>query len=78
VRWMVTSKGVEENFTDTVLREVVGVKGRPILVDIQGPGEEDFKLLESVLGLHALTIEDMRHEGNAPSGRTIPATSSWS
>lgn len=72
MRWMVTSKGVEENCTDSALREAIGVKGRPLWVDIQAPGEDDFKLLESVLGLHSLTVEDMRHEGQRPKWEDYP------
>jgi magnesium Mg(2+) and cobalt Co(2+) transport protein (corA) len=35
-------------------------------LDIQGPGEDDFKLLEKVFGFHHLTIEDIQHQDQRP------------
>ncbi len=35
-------------------------------LDIQAPGDDDFKLLEQVFGFHQLTIEDVRHQDQRP------------
>ena len=35
-------------------------------LDIQAPGEDDFKLLEKVFGFHHLTIEDIKHQDQRP------------
>jgi magnesium transporter len=35
-------------------------------LDIQGPGEADFALLEKVFGFHHLTIEDIQHQDQRP------------
>ena len=35
-------------------------------LDIQGPGEDDLKLLEKVFGFHHLTIEDIQHQDQRP------------
>ena len=35
-------------------------------LDIQGPGDDDFNLLEKVFGFHHLTIEDIKHQDQRP------------
>ena len=41
-------------------------------LDIQGPDEDDYRLLEESFGFHPLTIEDVRHQNQRPKFEEFP------
>jgi magnesium transporter len=68
VRTLITTKGASlEDPTDKAIAARLKVCHEDgFWLDIQGPGEDDFQLLEKVFGFHHLTIEDIQHQDQRP------------
>lgn len=68
MRTLITTKGASlEDPTDKAIAARLKVCHEDgFWLDIQGPGEDDFQLLEKVFGFHHLTIEDIQHQDQRP------------
>jgi magnesium transporter len=68
VRTLITTKGASlDDPSDKAIAARLKVCHEDgFWLDIQGPGEADFALLEKVFGFHHLTIEDIQHQDQRP------------
>jgi magnesium transporter len=68
VRTLITTKGASlDDPSDKAIAARLKVCHEDgFWLDIQGPGDEDFVLLEKVFGFHHLTIEDIQHQDQRP------------
>jgi magnesium transporter len=68
VRTLITTKGASlDDPSDKAIAARLKVCHEDgFWLDIQAPGEDDFKLLEKVFGFHHLTIEDIKHQDQRP------------
>jgi magnesium transporter len=74
VRALITTKGVslEDASEKAIAARLKVCHEDGFWLDIQGPGEEDLKLLEKVFGFHHLTIEDIQHQDQRPKLEEYP------
>jgi magnesium transporter len=68
VRTLITTKGasLDDPSEKAIAARLKACHEDGFWLDIQGPGEEDLKLLEKVFGFHHLTIEDIQHQDQRP------------
>jgi magnesium transporter len=68
VRTLITTKGASlDDPSDKAIASRLKVCHEDgFWLDIQGPDEDDFALLEKVFGFHHLTIEDIQHQDQRP------------
>lgn len=72
MRWLVTNKGVEENFDLARVKTALSDKSSALWLDLYAPSEADYELLKSAFGIHELTIEDMTHGHQRPKWEDYP------
>ncbi|MGA8208338.1 MAG: magnesium transporter CorA family protein [Candidatus Dormiibacterota bacterium] len=72
MRWLITRKGVEENFDLARVKRALSDKSAPLWLDVHAPTEADYELLKSAFGIHELTIEDMSHGHERPKWEDYP------
>lgn len=63
---------VEEDFTEAELPELLKDQSLTIWVDMEGPTEEDDRILTDVFGLHPLVVEDCRADRHHPKIEEFP------
>jgi magnesium transporter len=67
VRRLITTKGtVEDPSKQVIAARLKSCHEEGFWLDIQGPGDEDFKILEHIFLFHHLTMEDVRHQNQRP------------
>jgi magnesium transporter len=68
VRTLITTKGasLEDPGEKAIAARLKTCHEDGFWLDIQGPGDDDLKLLEKVFGFHHLTIEDIQHQDQRP------------
>jgi magnesium transporter len=72
MRWLVTQKGVEEDFDIAEVKRALSDKGGPLWLDVRAPTAADYDLLKAAFGIHDLTIEDMSHGHQRPKWEDYP------
>jgi magnesium transporter len=72
MRWLVTNKGVEENFDLARVKTALSDTSSALWLDLYAPSEADYELLKSAFGIHELTIEDMTHGHQRPKWEDYP------
>jgi magnesium transporter len=67
VRALITTKGaVEDPSKQVIAARLKSCHEEGFWLDIQGPTDEDFKILEKIFLFHHLTMEDVRHQNQRP------------
>lgn len=68
MRTLITTKGasLDEPSDKAIAARLKTCHEDGFWLDIQGPGEDDLKLLEKVFEFHHLTIEDIQHQDQRP------------
>ena len=51
MRWLVTNKGVEENFDLARVKTALSDKSSALWLDLYAPSEADYELLKSAFGI---------------------------
>ncbi len=72
MRTLITTMGKQPTATDDIVRCFGEAKGAGFWLDIDGPDEADYELLEKVFKFHPLTIEDIRHQNQRPKVDEYP------
>ena len=67
MRTLITTKGaVEDPSKQVIAARLKSCHEEGFWLDIQGPTDEDFKILEKIFLFHHLTMEDVRHQDQRP------------